>query len=442
MSKTQSHTHSEGEQTTEILLEDEEQLREAILDTFASHESSRQAVANPSPDRHIDGENARKAFGMRSLADVLDEQLERNHPMATEPRAFIDAFIHLDDWDKRLIESDDISLEDEAERYPKPRRKILQWLGEHTDLARLNKGGTDAFIHGLPGSTKTTCLQYIAVRAMENFEDVVWAATPGRSEWATLAPWTTVCWPSDLEKRLQVNPVNPNVEPFHMPMSDLVRDVVEYDNPEDLMETLRDRPKGEFYVVYPDPKFRLCEYYTRHSYTNIWEADDLEEETPLVHWWFAFAKARVEGVHNDWMTFILDEADELLDDDASKDQHDTYQKVKMFRNSFRDFRKTKLSLYLAAHARDEVNLMVRKKLRWTLTMNQEELPEDAPADGDWTEDMDLGEGMIWKVQKYASFSWPPMGSYFPSPAKFVVEYPGHDEAQRGLARPQGGGDGS
>lgn len=438
MSKSQQHSTT----TTDILIEDEAQLRDAILETFAPHEKSRQAVADGSHTRHIDGENARQAFSMRGLADVLQEKLERNHPMATEPRAFIDAFIHLDDWDKRLIEAENVSLEDYPERYPEPRRKILRWLGEHTDLARLNKGGTDAFIHGLPGSTKTTCLQYIAVRALENYEDVVWAATPGRSEWVTLAPWTTVAWPSDIEKRLRVNPVNPEVEPFHMPMADLVRDVVEYDDPEDLMETLRDRPKGEFYVVYPDPKFRLCQYFTRHSYTNIWEADELEEETPLVHWWFAFAKARVEGVHNDWMTYIHDEVDELLDEDASKDQHDTYQKVKMFKDSFRDFRKTKLSMYLAAHRRDEVNRKVRKKLRWTLTMNQEALPEDAPADGDVTKYMDLGEGMIWKSPKYASFSWPAMGSYFPSPAKFVVEYPGHDEAQRTLARPDSGGDGS
>lgn len=430
MSKTQS--------PDSLLVDSEAELREMIGETFESHRKSRQA--DGSQRAHIDGDNMRRRFGMRRLSDVLAEKHEDRHPMATQPRAFIDALVHLDEFDQRLLQAD-VDLTEYSDRYPEPRREVLEWVAEHCELGRLNKGGTDTFLHGLPGSTKTTCMQYLAARVQEvNYEDAVWAAMPGRSQWVTLAPWATVFRPSDLDMRVRCVPVNPKIDPFEVEMDEIVRDVVEYDDPEDLMERMRKRPKGEFYVTYPDPKFRLCRYLTGFSYTPVWEADDLEEATDLEHWWFAWAEARVRGEQTYWTSLFLDEADELLDEDAAKDQHDYYQKVKNFRNSFRDFRKTKCSLYLAAHNRGEVNLKVRKKLRWTLTMNQEEMPGDAPVDGNYTEYMDPGEGMIWKRPKSASFSWPNMGSYISVPAKFIVEYPEYETERRAVAR--GGGEDS
>lgn len=420
---TQPHDGDES-----LIIESEEELRREIAETFEPHLKSRQVTEHH--NAHIDGQQMQQDFHMKSLADVLRRKEEDRHPLATEPRAFVDPLVHIRDHDAYLLENK-VDLTTDERRYPRPRRRVLEWLTEHDErLAAMNKGGTDIFLHGLPGSTKTTCMHYLTVRVMEaNNETVFWRATPGRSEWLPLARWATVAWPSSLEKVVKVVPFNSDIDPFEIEITDVVRDVLEYDDPLDLMEQVRDRPDGQFYVTYPDPEFRQCEYLTGWNYTNIWEAPSLREETPLIHWWFAFAQARVSGPYGYWTTFVLDEADELLPQEASKDDHDTYQKVLQFKDGFRDFRKDHLTLFLAAHSLAEVHEKVRKKLRWTLTMNQEDPPDDAPVDGPYTRYMDLGEGMIWKGPKSASFGWPNMKRYFSIPAKIEVEYPSYDTAK-------------
>lgn len=420
-----------------LFIESEEELREKIDETFVSHEKSRQATGVNK--YHTDGENMRQQFNMKSLADTLRLQERENHPMAKHPRAFIDPIVHVRDHDLHAIErildtGEDVVdvLEEYDEQFPLPRRQLLSWLAEDRDrLEKVNKGGKDVFIHGLPGSTKTTLLGYLACRVMEaNNETVVWTATPGRSEWLMLAPWATVAFPEGVQRRTVVEPFNTRIGRFELDMDAFARDVITYTDPEDLMEQMRDRPDGQLYVTYPDPEFRGCEFLVGENYTSVWEAEDIHGTTPLEHWWFAWAKARVEGPYSYWTSLIGDEVDEWLDSDASDDEHGTYYKVKGFKDSFREFRKDHLSFFLACHNRDEVHSKVTKKLRWTATMNQEETPPDAPTDGDVTSRMDLGEGLIWKAVKYASFSWPNLKRFHSIPARVTVEYPQYDAELR------------
>ena len=286
-------------------------------------------------------------------------------------------------------------------------------------------GGSDYFAYGKPGSGKSTLMQFTAATLMQlNNETVLLAdtlddsGTNERSEWLALAPWTTIAIPEGIPVSVRIVPDSPQVGPFEVDLEDICRDVVRYSSPRDLVGELLE---GQFYVVFPDPLHRGCEDVSRHAYHGPGRVTPVGEPgpsspTPADQWWFAFVQARIKfSEFNHWTSILFDEAGNLFDPDAEKDEHDEYQKIRKYAKDFADARKNGVSVFSYAHALSEVTHFFRAKQRWWVTMGGASPPIGKSLPGDkscpiptdrYTRDMSAGEAMSWNTNNYASFSWP------------------------------------
>ena len=280
-------------------------------------------------------------------------------------------------------------------------------------------GGTDWLARGKPGTGKSTLATYLAVRLLEiNDEKVVWRGSSSRSEWLALAPWTTIAVPAGIPIDVRIVPESPQVAPFHVDLEDICRDVVRYESPRDLLGKLLE---GQFYVVFPDPLHRGCEDASRHAFHGPERVTPVGEPgpsspTPADQWWFAFVQARIKlSEFNHWTSILFDEAGNLFDPDAEKDEHDEYQKIRKFAKDFADARKNGVSVYSYAHALSEVTHFFRANQRWWVTMAGATPPIGKSLPGDkscpipterYSRNMETGEAMAWNANNYASISWP------------------------------------
>lgn len=427
----------------------EREVREQLDAVTEPHETSAQAHGDVGGARHNDGERIYKDFSIPPFHKFLAKSERHEQNVALYPSAWLGTLLHLEEREKELIEHiagdvdyhpDDPHVEHDvlqqiAESEPL-RAKTLEWVaadggdrlpwnasGNRT-IDTFTAGGTDTAIYGAPGSGKTTLALFHALTRMQlNNETVIWADTLDdsyqneRCEWLSMAPYATVAVPAHLDVSVRIVPKNPSVSPFEVDLEDIARDVVRYSGPRDLVSGLT---RGQFYVVFPDPTFKNCEAVSQFPYhapgdtTPVGE-DGPSEPTPPDHWWFAFMSARVtHDLYGHWTTLLLDEAGNLLDPDASKDVHKTYQKIEWWMEKFADARKKGVTVDTMCHAVAERHRKIRAKERRWLTMNGtsppigKSMPGDktCPMYEDYVSDMDAGQGQIWTTQNYASISWP------------------------------------
>jgi len=353
------------------------------------------------------------------------------------------------DYDHREPHVSHPSLEDQ----PRLRGKLLEWLAdEPTRVESLIEGGADAHIYGPPGRGKSTLANSIAMWEMQvNNATTLWADTlesSGKSErveWLALAPWTTLALPADLPVEMRVVPKAPNVPAFEIDATEIVRDVVRYDSPQDLLEQLT---LGGFYVVYPDPLLRGCESVSRFAYNSVDDCtpqgeDGPTEPTPANHWWFAFIAARISQdlfIHP--TSINIDEAGNLIDPDASRDEHDTYDKIVWLKDKYADARKKNVSFRYQTHYIHELHEKLRANIRWWVTMNGatppvgKSLPGDkvCPVNHDVTSTMNKGRAAAWRpgTQNFAGFSWPNLKRDARLDAEISIEFPTWSEARGGV----------
>ena len=301
---------------------------------------------------------------------------------------------------------------------------VLPDLLTHTWDAseRLGAGGTDLLATGKPGKGKSTQALHFATRLMEiNSEEVVWRGSPSRSEWLPLSPWTRLCLPSGVDLDISLEPRDPTddrVEISVDELEDIVRSVEFYRNPVDLNQRVLSREEtglgGRFNVVYPDPRMRGCQDLlegSRHQKGGL----EFTEEDPNIHWWFAWALARVDRGPHHWMTWICDEVGDLCPQSAQKDEFATYQKVELLKDIWVDARKHGLSVFAWGHSEVDIHQLIRHKMRWRVSMPGKANPTtgsgvvgfgSVPMHHDLTSSMGLGRALLFTEEHFQRFRWP------------------------------------
>jgi len=295
------------------------------------------------------------------------------------------------------------------------------------DRTPSNKG-TDALIKGDRDAGKSTFARSLARQLMrENGELVVWRGRSGGSGWLPFKPWTTLFLPAhaDVTPEWQTESDQPigRVED----LADVVRDVYYYSDVHDLLDELGEVPDGSFCVVYPDPSFAGCRRATRESdrvagelpFVAEWETDDPSEETPIIHWWFAFVLARVEHGPFRWMSLLFDEAGDLMPEGASQAESRLHDKIQALRGSWAASRKRLLSLYFFIHHEENIHHDIRREFKWRVHMPDGSsnpvsrrlsshpigFKGDIPMKADIMSEKDPGIGLCYDKNRFTHFRW-------------------------------------
>lgn len=250
--------------------------------------------------------------------------------------------------------------------------------------------GNDLLAVGERDSGKTTLAKFLAVRGMENHEDLIgetnahqaiWRGRPDGSGWLSLKPWTTLWLPAHAE--VDAHWMNEGDEADAAPrervddLEDVVRDVYYYDGIYDLLDRLGDHPQGTFNVVYPDPTFAGCaEAFGRSDrggtgempFVPEYDADGDQTPTPLIHWWFGFLLARREYGPFQWMLILFDEMGDWAPDHAENDDHRLYDKVKAMKATWKALRKRYMSIYGFVQYETDVASKIRRRFQTRIDM--------------------------------------------------------------------------
>jgi hypothetical protein len=358
------------------------------------------------------------------------------------PGVVPDCLIHLRRDERELLKHDDPDLS----HLPKARRNVLRWLAVDDDaLAKMSIGGTDVLATGQPGSGKSTLGNDLARQVLEiNPEEAfVWRGTPSRAEWTPLAPWTKLLLPSSVGSTVRVQPPAHASGSFTLDPEEIAREVVYYD---DVFDLLGEFEAGTFHVVYPDSAGHGIEdVFARSQRTDHFEwvntasmADEGEYDTPtpLSHWWFGFVVALVDEAGPEALSLLLDEVGDLLPQAARSGpkNHNWYEKIEAFRDALVDARKNNKTLFMMGHNEADVHDLVRRKLRWRVTMPGWPNPtagdsvvgfKSAPMHEQHTQYMTVGRGLWWNALHYTKFSWGDLAK--PTVAKVAVELGGRGD---------------
>ncbi|WP_134671730.1 hypothetical protein [Halorussus marinus] len=396
-------------------------------------------------DRHTVGENLRHAFGFSRWSDVL-ERLERadhparedgSHPIVEHPRAMLDHLIHLDDMDKLRLEHEEFS------GLSRERRALFKWLAERPELVSdLRIGGTDWLAYGPKGSGKSTmAIALPVIRNLEiNPDAVVWRGSPARAEWLPLRAWTRLCLPSGLDVEAVLDPPSDEMDPISVDLEETVHEVVRYDDIRQLNHEVLE--EGMLHVVYPDPKFRGATEAFREAdeiqevgHVSAWTAavdDELapSDVTPAEMWWFAWAIDKIDHGPPIWVSWLCDEIGNLMPEHASNDYHQLHDRISAYRDKYVDARRNKFSQFGVGHEMDDVHNLMRKKMRWRITMAGIDNPTgktlgmgEAPMNRNYTQNYKLGQALSWNSQNHAKFSWADVPSEFKVPGQLHIRFP-------------------
>jgi len=359
----------------------------------------KQDILREFPDPHL---KSRQATGdQRRHSDAVDIRRRHSIPKMS--------------WEETWSAEEAERLAFAEEGQHKIRKKLFPNMIQHAwdpDDHALSRGGTDALTIGPPGSGKSNLALLLSVRLMEeNDEKVVWRASTSRSEWLPLAPWTRVCLPRGVDIDARFVPRNPTQKSIDVELEDLVREVVRYRDPTHLNHELL-KPGG-FHVVYPDPHMRGLQDIYENDEEKQYEELEFSSEDPLSHWWFGYVLARIsEGPHH-WTSLIFDEIGDIAPEAARADEYAHYQKVELLKDAWVDARKHGLSIFAFGHSEADIHSMIRRKIRWRVTMAETANPTKAadvvgfnniPMQEDMMSDRDVGSFLVYNESE---FQFPP-----------------------------------
>lgn len=433
------------------VVQDPNYLRDWLANLEAANIGSTREVTGHAKG-HTIGENMVRHLSLTPWHKTL-ERLEKRpcpvmadppHSILRHPRAMLDPLIHtssMDGWRFDYEEFDDLH---------KTRRKTFEYLVDDdtsVDPSDLETtGGSDALIHGPMGRGKTTSVQTFIVRIMEiNAEAVVWRGTPQRTEWLPFAPWTKVCLPEGIDFKTTLAPPEntagvdtDTADAIDVELEDIVWQVERYSDLEDLNNNVLQ--PGAFHVVYPDPRFRGAERITHEAsecpvleYESAWEADDPSEVTPTSHWWFSWLiHQNVNEDRSMRVTWVCDEASNLFKHHASNDKHNGLSdRIDAVSQQYVDFRRNGLSFILLTQKPREISWMIRKKMRWGVTLSGTDNPTGSdeiigvrpPMPSEMTSTWKLGKGLMWTSGQYTEFEWNDIPDRYKVPGKLRVFSP-------------------
>lgn len=409
-------------------------------------------VNDDNKDRHTIGENIISNMHMKPFPKIL-ERLERQpspviaeppHDILRNPRAMLDCLVHLSDMDGFRFDFEDFSDLHDARRGTFEYLTASSTSVDDDDLE--TTGGSDMLIHGPMGRGKTTSVQTFLARIMEiNGEAVVWRGTPQRTEWLPFAPWARVCLPEGVEYSVTLAPPedesgfadDAEFEPIEVDLEDIVWDVARYRDLDHLNSEVL--TPGAFHVVYPDPKFRQAEDITRQAsecpvleYTSPWGAEEPGDVTPTSHWWFSWlVHANVNENRSMSMTWVCDEASNLFKHHAKNDESNLSDRISAVSQQYVDFRRNGLSFILLTQKPREISWMIRKKMRWGVTLSGTDNPTGSdeiigvrpPMNSEMTSGWGLGRGLMWTSGSYTEFGWDDIPRRYKVPGKLRVYSP-------------------
>lgn len=402
--------------------------RQKVLDilrrSFDSHDTSRQAVYHAKNgrkpfaeiNRHEDGEYLYQRFGMKPFWKALRaEERAQERGVRSEilsfPETYLNAVVHLNDAEKAALEENDFDFFEDT---TKTRQKVLEFLAEHPGiLSVIEDGGKDIHGHSRPGRGKTSFMNVIgAVQNIEiNNDTVLWMLTLDELEALPLAPVMTILKPAGVEVTATAKPTKytlPNVE---IPLDLVFRDVIEYEDPEDLFEKV---VPGGIYGVLPDPHFRRCEELVRATYRSAWEEEEAAKVTPLRDFIHAVLEVRAKrDVFLHPTTLIVDEFGDLVPENPEDNHHDEKEKVKEWPKRYGKLRKKNGSLFAVSHTLNEPDSRVLAKERWFATFPRTPVPSssraglgDVPLPKNKPKHIDVGTAYVWDSVNYVEVSWP------------------------------------
>lgn len=427
-------------------------VRETLAEDFAPWEKSRQAVYHErdgrqpfeSINRHDDGARIYKDFGLTPFWKVL-EQAARTHrtpgrasqPAIEYPEAYLNHLIHVDDAELDALERGELGIFDDA---PRPRRKVMEWLADPENAAILEAmedGGAGFHCHARPGKGKTSFnLMVGCVRNLEiNNDTVLWQLTLDECEPLPLAPYMTLAVPSDVEILVEAAPVRYDLPTVEVEPTDVFRDVVEYDDPLDLLETV---VPGGLYGVLPDPRFRKCERLVRANYnsalTDRDELDSAADVTPLRDWGHALLEARARrDVYLHPTTLFFDEFGDMCPRNPEANEHDERAKTKEFARRLAKARKKNCSVNVASHSLVEVDEEIEQKEKCFVTFPETLVPTckgppNSPLPRDKPKHISKGTAFAWNATAYVEMSWPNPYRVFDFRGEIKIRYPALEEA--------------
>jgi hypothetical protein len=379
---------------------DREAQKKALIEKFPDPDVNSRQYRNDQRC-HDDYENMKNRFGIASMdwERTWTEKQARQHKHAEEGgRVFR----------KKLM----------------PNVVKHSWDPEDPDLLA---GGTDWLTVGPPGAGKSNLALWLSLRLMEaNNEKIVWRASTSRSEWLPFAPWARVCLPEGVNVDARFVPKNPTQDGFDVELEDIVREVVRYRDPVHLNHDLM--KEGQFHVVYPDPKMRKLQEIYENDDEKQYDELEFSEDDPLNHWWFGYIHARIsEGPHH-WTSMMFDEIGDIAPEAARNDDYAHYQKVELLKDCWVDARKYGLSIFAFGHSEADIHSMIRRKIRWRVTMNGTANPTNSgdvvgfssvPMEDDIMSDRDVGDFLPFSE---AEFQYPPLSpDYIPSPVDMTLK---------------------
>lgn len=433
------------------VVQDPDYLRDWLVNLEAANLEKTREVTGHS-QAHTIGENMVRHLNMTTWPRILEKlektpdpvELEPPHSILRHPRAMLDPLIHTSDMDGWRIDFEEF---DDLHRARKETFEYLVDDDTSVDPSDLETtGGSDFLIHGPMGRGKTTSVQTFIARIMEiNAEPVVWRGTPQRTEWLPLAPWTKVCLPHGVDFKTLLAPPEGDsgwsdveFEAQEVDLEDIVWKVERYSDLDDLNNNVIEQ--GAFHVVYPDPKFRGAERITREAsecpvleYTTVWEADEPEDVTPTSHWWFSWLiHHNVNEERSLSTTWVCDEASNLFKHHASNDKHNGLSdRIDAVSQQYVDFRRNGLTFVLLTQKPREISWMIRKKMRWGVTLSGTDNPTGSdevigvrpPMRTEMTSSWPLGKGLFWTSGQYTEFGWDDIPRRFKIPGKLRVFSP-------------------
>ncbi|TKX53252.1 hypothetical protein EXE44_17450, partial [Halorubrum sp. SS7] len=159
---------------------------------------------------------------------------------------------------------------------------------------------------------------------------------------------------------------------------------------------------------------------------------DGEEATPTSHWWFSWlVHHNVNEQRSMRTTWVCDEASNLFKHHESNDNGGLSTKIDAVSQQYVDFRRNGLSFVLLTQKPREISWMIRKKMRWGVTLSGTDNPTGSdeiigvrpPMNTEMTSDWKLGRGLFWTSGQYTEFGWDDLPRRYKVPGKLRIISP-------------------
>lgn len=249
--------------------------------------------------------------------------------------------------------------------------KLVSQVLHHEEGER----GTTTSIVGTPGTGKTSLLYFLAQASVCREDGGDWEPETVMIRGRPLDLWFSLLHP-EYDYYGGTVPEKPIKVFFHVMDAPLFHDSKNrirfdksllgyYSNVPDLLKKI---VRGGINIVYEPRGFKVTDAVQRRilqkSFLKSSVFENVDQHDPTIFWFEVFAYLISRG-DREYMTVIIDEADDVLPSDPSSLR---WHLQNWMRETVRDLRKCKISLVFAAHNKDDVDYRIFKKCMYRIWM--------------------------------------------------------------------------